>query len=440
MPHLELVGKQYRVVLTPLERLPPNPHIGPPEDALRRALAPPPPEVETDEDGENRTKSRLDKILFYRLLAYDQRSLLTGSAAADLQISHIINPIRRNEHRKRDVVSSALSRPWLFINKRANFIQETFLSQQCFQNPGLYRFELGTSTENMILLEASLHIQWSRYGTFCFVPAEKDALEMLAALRASNASWTKNCNTGPFGDSNTPRRLKISDPPYSTPLWDVVLLYPDALLPEGQTLAIAQDRFLYGPGQPECSAPQQTWTYWIASGDQLVSNSPPHEPLAPFLAKSMRSEYQTGHFPSFSSFAMIVNAHSKLQQFVKDNDSHVSPRVQRYVNLISNLVYEIFFVPEGYPSAAEPCNTLEWAIRIDNENASTSLSKEHATDAAKVPNKDGLTDAEFQKITKSANDPSLEPGERAKAAMSMIFGTHRYEDPYSHGSPLIKRD
>ena len=38
-------------------------------------------------------------------------------------------------------------------------------------------------------MEASLHTQWDLYGTFCFVPAEDDAIAMLAALRESNKIW-----------------------------------------------------------------------------------------------------------------------------------------------------------------------------------------------------------------------------------------------------------
>jgi hypothetical protein len=44
-------------------------------------------------------------------------------------------------------------------------------------------------------VEASLHVQWVLYGTFCFVPAEKDANAMLHELHDSNAIWQQNQDT-----------------------------------------------------------------------------------------------------------------------------------------------------------------------------------------------------------------------------------------------------
>jgi hypothetical protein len=38
-------------------------------------------------------------------------------------------------------------------------------------------------------VEASLHVQWDNYGTFCFVPTEDDCNAMLHELRTINASW-----------------------------------------------------------------------------------------------------------------------------------------------------------------------------------------------------------------------------------------------------------
>lgn len=38
-------------------------------------------------------------------------------------------------------------------------------------------------------VEANLHTQWDLYGSFCFVPAEKDANAMLEALKTCNQQW-----------------------------------------------------------------------------------------------------------------------------------------------------------------------------------------------------------------------------------------------------------
>ena len=41
-------------------------------------------------------------------------------------------------------------------------------------------------------VEASYHVQWDLYGTFCIVPAVDDARAMLTALRISNQQWIVN--------------------------------------------------------------------------------------------------------------------------------------------------------------------------------------------------------------------------------------------------------
>jgi len=95
--------QQQRVAIPPSKRLPPNPHIGDGPVALGRALTSP---SETDEaNSEWCPEGQIDKSLRYRLLASDQRSFFTGSAACDLQAAHIINAVRINTERKWQVVS-----------------------------------------------------------------------------------------------------------------------------------------------------------------------------------------------------------------------------------------------------------------------------------------------------------------------------------------------
>ena len=43
-----------------------------------------------------------------------------------------------------------------------------------------------------MIVEASYHVQWDLYGTFCIVPAVDDARAMLTALRTSNQQWIVN--------------------------------------------------------------------------------------------------------------------------------------------------------------------------------------------------------------------------------------------------------
>jgi hypothetical protein len=105
MSCLEFDGEahQYRVKLPPVRKLPPNPLIGPAEDAWARALALPSDTSQTD--SELPPEFRSDKTIRQLLLASDQRSFLTGSAVADLRAARLINTVRNNSTRKMDVVS-----------------------------------------------------------------------------------------------------------------------------------------------------------------------------------------------------------------------------------------------------------------------------------------------------------------------------------------------
>ena len=175
------------------------------------------------------------------------------------------------------------------------------------------------------------------------------------------------------------------------------------MLPEGLVLPIAKDRFFYIKGKDFPPVRKVTWTYWTASGDRLCSSWPPHEPLAPFLAMDIRADLK--YIPAISSLTMAINAHSKLQQFMREHGASATPRVQRFTQLIAELVHEIFFVPPGF-------NNVAAGERLDDEES-------EAEDG------DGLTGSEFRLISKRARDPNLSGQECADAAMMMIFGTHR---------------
>ncbi len=61
------------------------PHTGAVDDALRRALAPPLEAGDTNQYGEWARETPDVNTLRHKLLAYDQRSFITGSASAGLQ-------------------------------------------------------------------------------------------------------------------------------------------------------------------------------------------------------------------------------------------------------------------------------------------------------------------------------------------------------------------
>jgi len=106
--------------------------------------------------------------------------------------------------------------------------------------------------------------------------------------------------------------------------------------------------------------------------------------------------------PSFSSLAMVINGHTKLQQFMRERAASATPRVQQFAQLIAELVVEIFFVPPGY----------EDTVRMGGSLASSAEGPEPGC------GEDGLTDAEFRLVSARARDPHLNGQERAAAAIT----------------------
>ncbi|KAF9483677.1 hypothetical protein BDN70DRAFT_929026 [Pholiota conissans] len=354
MSPLKRAATQYRQLKVSIPRarpLPSNPHTGLSRDTMSSALLPPLYPVETDSECPH--EARVDSVLRHKLLACDQRSFLTGSVVADIEPAHILAPVRNDKVRKDEV--------------------EKFLTQQRFHHPKSGRFILD-SVENSILLESNLYIQWRDYATFCFVPAEADAKAMLTSLRKSNTLWQEkvDCNPG----KAIIRPLDMSQSPFNQPRWDVLLLYPHALLPDNQGLLISQRRTFYTPGETLHGDPAE-WTFWWPYMNSLTrpTNNGRRDYLPPFVAQDVRAAFGE---PPISSLAMIVNAQNKVQQFVDDLHasrglylSVIPPRIGRYADLLSDLVETIFFVPDGVDSVADS-SRVEKAFRDDLDHSNVT--------------------------------------------------------------------
>ena len=236
-----------------------------------------------------------------------------------------------------------------------------------------------------------------------------------------------------------------------------MVLHPRALLPDRQPLVIAQDRTFYVRGQPAQRTLPVTWTYWISDGDHLRSASPPHAPLTPgtpFIVGDVRPECDK---PVLSSLAMVINAHYKLGQYMRDHGSSATPRVQKFARLMSELVTAIFFLPPRYPSAttrSQPVQVLRRSPRTiratsslptsvadqvpvlglhQGQNARYGVMEDSSDPPGEDPDlveppeptdADGLTASEFRLVAARARDPLLDAKERASSAMTMLFGTH----------------
>lgn len=298
-------------------------------------------------------------------------------------------------------------------------------------------------------MEANLHTQWDLYGTFCFVPRETDAIAMLKELRTSNKTWMEMRHSAPQERILRPLDvcflIFLSKPPFVRPYWEILVLYPHALLPDSQPLAIAQNRYLYQTGQTQSSTYRQTWGSWVVSGDRLSSLQQPSAYLDPFVAADLRDEL---YFSPVSSLAMVINAYYKLEQFIREHETSASERVRSFEKVISQLVTEIFFVPQtgsvsvvDVPVPAGPQQEVGQGLTVHGAPAlgwtsATGLGRmmgpaysatvEAATaEVPEVADADGLTNSEFHLLSSKATNPHLDGKERADAAVMMLFGTRR---------------
>jgi len=107
---------------------------------------------------------------------------------------------------------------------------------------------------------------------------------------------------------------------------------------------------------------------------------------------------------------------------MQQHGASATRRVQRFATLISDIVYEIFFVPKGFGDFVAR-TLLRVPQRVDGAHG--SLDAMEAPEPPEVPDADGLTDSEFRIVSARARDPSLNKKDRADAAMMVLFGTRR---------------
>ncbi|KAF8816779.1 hypothetical protein BYT27DRAFT_7206940 [Phlegmacium glaucopus] len=402
--------EQWRVTIPASKKLPPvpNPWTG-------------------DNSQSSHREPKNSKILRYHLLACDQRSFLTGSRRVDMQAAHIIDTVRRDNRRKMNV--------------------EELLTQQRLHHSSFQTFQLD-SIINCILLEATYHVQWDLYGTFCIVPAVDDACAMLSALRTSNQKWIADEIVDRLARPLDHRLTDLNGTLSSSihkPYFPMARRF--------QLLKVDTSR----PKPPSRPKTRLTWTYWVALGDQLVSASDPGDFFPPFTAQDARSTTRTP-YPPISSLAMVINSNAKLQSFMKDHRASATPRITMFANLVSELMDEIFFVPRGFYSRLDDplfsqvfaqSHLVVGAASIGAVSGtgkpnptghgfgqpSTAFGAMEEPDAPEQPDDDdGLTPSEFRLLAQQARDPELTPRDRSNAASMLICGVHGFAKPYAFES------
>ena len=120
--------------------------------------------------------------------------------------------------------------------------------------------------------------------------------------------------------------LQVGVALFDRPKWDVIVLHPQGLLPNGETLPFASSQYFQTQNSPPPQYACIMWTYWVALDDQLISSLDLTNFFPPFIAQDARS-MTCIPLPPISSLAMVMNAHAKLQSFMRSHSTLATPQI-----------------------------------------------------------------------------------------------------------------
>lgn len=252
--------------------------------------------------------------------------------------------------------------------------------------------------------------------------------------------------------------MQIRKAPFVCRHWDIVVLHPKGLRPKSEPLIICDPRVPVTEQNPRPPSPR--WESWFCDdvpylhpkGQSSIENKRP-----PFSVVNTRDADV-----DVSPLAMVINAHSKLQQYIASRPAGtVHSHVDIVAAAIKKLYHAIVFVPQSYGDLAlvtvppvpaglgsTTIDTSSRAGHVSAPNAtqshtssSTSGSARYSDDpdrmvehgesedpwtaaaAPEEPAEDGLTDAEHEAVVRNVCNSALSHEERGNWALMMMFGT-----------------
>ncbi|KAJ3495532.1 hypothetical protein NLJ89_g10610 [Agrocybe chaxingu] len=156
-----------------------------------------------------------------RLLWTDQRSIVTGTPAAHIQVVHLINAIR---HCSKNPEKAQV--------REDIFAQELVCKRQEFSGKNAV-FGLN-GPANAILLEPSFQIDLQQYALWCLTVPEQQLKELDQKLKSDNKEWAERVKTNPTAKRN----LDTSQPPYVVGRLKVLVLSISVPFPSSRTIIV----------------------------------------------------------------------------------------------------------------------------------------------------------------------------------------------------------
>ncbi|KAJ7246345.1 hypothetical protein C8J57DRAFT_1724768 [Mycena rebaudengoi] len=377
-------------------------------------------------------------VLANRVLFNDQRCLLTGEVSTEIQACHLINATHNKDAKA-------------FLKLQVEFI----LTRQGFN--GLRGFFLD-SLFNCLPFDVHWHGHLEKRGSFCVVVPMEQLWALLKDLVASNTNWDVRASTDP----KAPRNLDTSAAPFIVCTYRILVLRPKLLLPDNKFIAINMERALRAPGDP---LPQESaTTSWVQH--RLQAGSPYLVGESGTALKDIEFKSQRTGDDSLSIFALLVNAHYKLQALTPGGGTALLEEVTAYKQVINLLFDQIFFTPATlenpgpYPgglvppvpdsdSTVPPSSHLSGApqtstdsnIDIDSFGSGGGHEEvEACLDSDGESDYDSNSDSELNALQRlkalaQSDNPSLSPAEKGRAIMRGLgMSSHAAYDSFS---PLL---
>jgi len=209
--------------------------------------------------------------------------------------------------------------------------------------------------------------------------------------------------------------------------WQVLVLHPDAVCPEGLPIPILANPTLGKVANP-------IWFNHYSTGFTLCFTGQVHKFYHGDPAHREGGFHATrSEVESVSVMAAIINAHSKFQHAISYNyPSATDEWIIKLANLCKTIVTEFFKRPhvenEGNLSDEEDDESGSLTPRTEEDEQVDPRDCTGFQDASDIEveewDENGLTSTEFRTLSAKAKDTKLGAEERVDAAM-MLFGPRR---------------
>ncbi|KAF7329847.1 HNHc domain-containing protein [Mycena kentingensis (nom. inval.)] len=286
--------------------------------------------------------TQVDSTNLRKLNRTDGICFLTGLPHASMHAAHLVNALRTPPPRAPEGHLKTVKDQ---LNK--------YLTALEFNRGQAFHID---KRPNLLLLLQTLHSDLDNYGAFAFIPTlpglePKDYLDKLAALLLScNQDWQKRYEVSNSAPRDLPFHNELLD--MTKVVWIVLVLKPRVVSPYNFGTLVCKPEHrptTYTPDLPPDAAamahlfvkPKFGLTLGTSNSVQLLQapQTLSNEGMTPLYLQAPTTRRDAD---MLSLFAMIINAHSKVEAYVTKNRNHQIVEIPGQLSLVRD---RIFFAP-----------------------------------------------------------------------------------------------